>query len=97
MKQIIDASNMQAQPEPCRTCPFAGREPITLSPARQAEITQSVCSFQGSHLCHSTNNQTVCRGGRDLQIRLAFLRGLIGEPTDDAFQAALNSAAEKPS
>lgn len=89
----INASAMEAQTNPCFTCPFAGERPIELSAQRQAEIFTTVTTFSGSHLCHTVDNQKLCRGARDLQIKIAWAAGWIDQPTDAEFQKHLSDAA----
>ena len=85
----IDAKYMVSLERPCKSCPFAGSDPIQLSPERLNQIYRDVFTFSGSHLCHSAGNQMLCRGARDLQISLSHRLGFIKGPTDKAFQAEL--------
>jgi hypothetical protein len=80
-----DLSQMLVQPTPCRTCPFEGTQPIMLSQERQAEITANVVNLRSQHLCHSANNKKICRGGRNLMLRVMCIQGFITEPTDEAY------------
>jgi hypothetical protein len=51
-----------------------------------AEIIQYLC--QGSqHICH-THPDRACRGGRDLQLQVFAVLGMIAEPTDEALAEA---------
>ena len=86
----IDAKTMPCQSAPCVSCPFSGEKPIALSAERLTEIYNQVVNFNGSHLCHSAGNKRLCRGARNLQIKLAYeVFGAIDAPTDEAFQNAL--------
>lgn len=67
---------MPVQKKPCKTCPFAGEVPVKLHPERQMELTQNLVQCAGQHLCHSANNQKICRGGREIQLRLLCAMGL---------------------
>lgn len=88
---------MAVPASPCQSCPFEGEDPIQLSADRWTSIYQKVAGFQGSHLCHTADNQKLCRGGRNLQIKIAFLTGMIAEQTDAAFQASLLKAQDRQS
>lgn len=82
--------------EACETCPFAGRRPIDLGAAKTAEILAYLGEGQ-NHLCHSDRtNRTVCRGGRTVQLRLMFVRGIISAPTDEALAEAMRRAGIEP-
>ena len=85
----IDAKSMSAQINPCKTCPFAGSQPINLSTQRVEQLYTDALTFKGSHLCHSADNALLCRGGKDLQIKMSFIFGYIESCTDKAFQAEL--------
>ena len=96
MVRKIDAKSMPVQVNPCTTCPFAGTEPIQLNANRLREVYQKVMTLQTSHLCHTADDTKLCRGGRDLQIRVAYALGYIDEPTDEAFQSALEQFGRSP-
>lgn len=49
---------------------------------------ENIACFQGQHICHTTQRH-VCRGGRDIQLRLLFALGRLSEPTDAAFDRAV--------
>jgi hypothetical protein len=55
---------------------------------RQIEITANVVNLQSQHLCHSANNKKICRGGRNLMLRVMCIWGFITEPTDEAYGKA---------
>ncbi|NES66178.1 MAG: hypothetical protein F6K24_13400 [Okeania sp. SIO2D1] len=82
--------------QPCRSCPFAGETPLQISPEAREEIVNYVCNGK-NHLCHSDEtNQTVCRGGRDIFLRIAVCKGLIEAPTDKALEKAMKQAGVNP-
>lgn len=81
-------SQMPIQPNPCRTCPFEGEEPIDLEPEDHAKYVAKIVNLESQHLCHSANNKMVCRGGRNLLLRVMCSYGLITKPTDAAFEIA---------
>jgi hypothetical protein len=37
---------------------------------------------EASQLCHGTDNKTLCRGARDVQITIFHRLGVLAEPTD---------------
>lgn len=76
----------QVQVKPCRSCPFEGEEPIALSPESRIRYTENLVNLQGQHFCHSVNNEMICRGGRNLQLRALCAYRLIDKPTDEAFE-----------
>jgi len=86
----MNLSEMPVQKKPCNTCPFAGANPVQLSEARYRECIENLVGFQpGQHLCHSADNEKICRGGRDIQLRYFYAIGVISKPTDEAFQEAV--------
>lgn len=96
MKRINkDLTNFPLQPKPCKTCPFAGEYPIGLRPKRYAELYQNIVNFEGQQFCHSVDNKSICRGGRDLQIKIAYAHGWIGEMTNEAFEKAIKECINK--
>ncbi|MCT7977583.1 hypothetical protein [Laspinema olomoucense] len=88
-KYFKDLRQMPVQSAPCRTCPFAGKEPIPLEPERYAQYLMPLVNGISQHLCHSADDKKVCRGGRDIQLRLLYCKGAISEPTDEAFNKAI--------
>lgn len=82
---------MPVQAKPCRTCPFAGSNPIPLPPERYTQLINNL-NGNGQHFCHSADNRKICRGGRDIQLRLLCSYGLLDEPTDEAFNQAIAEA-----
>ncbi len=83
-----DLSQMPVQVRPCTTCPFEGDKPIPLTPKRYVEYLSKVVNLENQHLCHSAHNQMLCRGGRNILLRVLCAQGFIVEPTDEAFEAA---------
>ena len=71
------------QKTPCKTCPFAGSDPIALEPESLANYYKNIVQLQGSHICHSVKTKTICRGGRDLTLKVLAAKGLLAEPTDN--------------
>lgn len=85
----MDLSQMPLQPNPCRTCPFEGEEPIDLEPEDRAKYIAKIVNLESQHLCHSAQkNKMLCRGGRNIMLRVMCGYGLITEPTDAAFEIA---------
>ncbi|MFB2981306.1 hypothetical protein [Microseira sp. BLCC-F43] len=89
-----DLRTYPVQPKPCKTCPFEGEEPVELTPRRYEYFINNLCG-KGQHLCHSANNKAICRGGRNIQLRWLCAIGAIPEPTDEAFNAAINEVMSK--
>lgn len=87
---------MPVQPTPCRTCPFEGEEPIDLEPEERAKYIAKIVNLKRQHLCHSANSKMLCRGGRNIMLRVLCGYGLITEPTDSAFEAAIKKVIGEP-
>lgn len=86
-----DLSKMPVQPTPCRSCPFEGEEPIDLEPEDRARYIAKIINLKSQHLCHSAqNNKMLCRGGRNIMLRVMCGYGLIAEPTDAAYEEAIS-------
>jgi hypothetical protein len=85
-----ETRHLPVQSNPCRTCPFEGKEPINLSQERYVEIYTDVAGLDGQHLCHSANNEKICRGGRNIQLKIVKALGFVDEPTDEAFDQAMD-------
>ena len=69
----------------CKTCPFKQENYSMLSGGRWEEIYGYLLKGV-NHLCHSTNDTTVCRGGRDWQLTIFHRMGFIREATDTALE-----------
>lgn len=78
------------QKSSCRTCPFAGKEPLIISTSNFIEYLENLMG-NGQHICHSTS-RNICRGGRDIQLRWLCKIGMLDEPTDAAFDRAVDDA-----
>ena len=89
-----DLAKMPVQIHPCRTCPFEGKEPLALEPEDYAKVLGAIVNLESQHLCHSAENKMLCRGGRNILLRVLCGYGFISEPTDTAFEAARNKALE---
>jgi len=74
------------QKVPCKSCPFVGTESIALEPKSVQEIYRNVVELHGSHICHSARKTTICRGGRDITLKVLTAKGLLKEPTDLEFE-----------
>jgi hypothetical protein len=72
----------------CKTCPFGPNgDPLIAN-----SVAPRVVRFEGSHLCHhpilvGREETHLCRGARDIQLKLLAAFGVIDEPTDAAFDA----------
>jgi hypothetical protein len=90
----LDRNDMRTYPvqdKPCKTCPFSGEKPLPLSPSDLVMYYQNLMG-NGQHICHSTNNTKICRGGRNIQLKWLCAIGMLDEPTDDAFNQAVEWA-----
>ena len=87
---MADLSKMAVQSKPCKTCPFAGEKPISLSPGRMQECIENLIQFKGQHFCHSASNKKICRGGKDIQVKALFAAGYLDAPTEEAFNLEIN-------
>lgn len=78
----------------CATCPFReGSKHAALAPM----LTEA--SFHTARICHSTGNNAlmgrtgkpsrICRGSRDIQLKLFQALGVLTAATDEAWQEAL--------
>lgn len=65
----------------CETCPFSdgGCLPV------RAKVEQRAMT-EGSQMCHSTDNKTLCRGARDFQIQMFFRMGFLKEESDKCWE-----------
>jgi len=86
-----DLRTYPVQEKPCKTCPFSGEKPLPLSPSDLVMYYQNLMG-NGQHICHSTNNTKICRGGRNIQLKWLCAIGMLDEPTDDAFNQAVEWA-----
>lgn len=88
----MNAENLPLRQTKCATCPFrAGAKTSFVAPV----ITERIID-ESSHICHSTGNNNafhkrtgapshLCRGARDLQLKLFCAMGFLSEPTDEAW------------
>ena len=86
-----DLRTYPVQDKPCKTCPFEGETPIQLAPERYVYFINNLAG-NGQHLCHSVKDKAICRGGRNIQLRMLCAMNLISEPTDEAFNEAMEKA-----
>jgi hypothetical protein len=80
-------AGITVMPKPCSTCPFATKSGATLGEGLTNYVEQ-VVTLQSQHLCHSARNKKLCRGARDLMLRVMTCMKLIDAPTDEAFNRA---------
>jgi len=90
---IGDMRDYPVQKQPCKTCPFEGFLPSQISAKNMRRYVENLMG-QGQHICHSSNNTRVCRGGRNLQLKWLCDIGMLDEPTDEAFDKEVNKAME---
>ncbi|WP_293134867.1 hypothetical protein [Microcoleus sp. bin38.metabat.b11b12b14.051] len=86
-----DMRTYPVQQNPCLTCPFAGKKPLQLSAKSMEEYIENLLG-QGQHICHSSDNTMICRGGRSIQLRWLCAIRMLDEPTDAAFDRAVEDA-----
>ena len=91
---VGDMRDYSVQPKPCLTCPFEGEQPLELSTNSYAKYIENLMG-NGQHICHSSNRDRICRGGRNFQLRWLRAIGMLDEPTDDAFNKAVDNAMNK--
>lgn len=88
------------RPQPCKvmcgTCPFREGSPYAVL---QDMLTQSALT-ETSRICHSTGGPNaihpkgtgkpalICRGTRDVQLKVMTVLNVIAEPTDEAWETA---------
>lgn len=86
----------------CATCPWRDGSPYAeLVPTLEASALR-----EGSRLCHSTGNNAinartgkparVCRGARDVQLRVLAGIGFLSQPTDAAWRAKCRQIGVEP-
>lgn len=91
----MNCKNMPVMKTSCATCPFRDDSPYRFL---KEDLTKSALT-EASRICHSTgsnngiNRRTgkrsmICRGARDVQLRLMAGLGVIKEPTDAAWAEA---------
>lgn len=91
MKKFQDLRKVRVQNKPCSTCPFDG---IESNFSDIENYHKSLCGLEAQHLCHTAENRMICRGGRNIQLRILYSLGWIDEPTDEAFLRATCEALE---
>jgi hypothetical protein len=68
----------------CNTCPFSK------DPALATKVIDRN-GLSSSQICHSTEGEnreprTLCRGMRDIHIKILYAHGLLDSPTDEAWE-----------
>lgn len=89
------STRLEVMPTNCKTCPF--RED-GWTDVRELLVERAL--NEGSPVCHSTGStalvprskrasgrQKLCRGARDLQLKMFHGLGVISAPTDEAWDA----------
>lgn len=79
----------------CNSCPFLPNG-LKISPREMARIHGDL--LQGvNHLCHSDrSNNTICRGGRQVQLQMWCSLGRISAPTNQALAEAMRAHGVEP-
>jgi len=75
----------QVMQNPCLTCPFEGRRPVPECLEERQLVIKDAMNLSGQHLCHTANDEKICRGGRNILLKVLFERGWITAATDEAF------------
>jgi hypothetical protein len=77
--------DIQVMKVACETCPFEGAHPNLLEQDVLLEYTLKIVNLESQHLCHTVDNKKVCRGGRNIMLRVMCAKGLLTQPTDECF------------
>jgi hypothetical protein len=89
-----NCSGMKVMPAMCNTCPFGPNgDPRTA----EGVLHDVILPMAGSQICHhptlkGKKETHLCRGARDIQLRLLCAYGVLREPTDEAFAEASRKA-----
>jgi hypothetical protein len=75
---------MEVMKEPCGTCPHVS--PLTAE--SQTYYLKWIVEMRSQHFCHMVDNKKLCRGGRDIMLKVMCAMKIIDKPTDAAFNAA---------
>lgn len=78
----IDVRGFAVMERSCATCPFTTN---TLGEGAQPYL-ENIVTLSSQHTCHSVGDTKICRGGRDIMLRVMASFKLIDEPTDEAFE-----------
>lgn len=82
-RRLVDIRGFEVMAKPCQTCPFKTN---LLEQKEQEYYLARIVTFQSQHLCHTSGDKKICRGGREIMLRALTAIGLIDEPTDEAFE-----------
>lgn len=85
MAKTIDTSTWKVMPTRCPTCPFNADGVKEIR-----DMVANRCLNEASQICHHPSlhgkkQTTLCRGARDLQLRVFAASGFIEEATDEAW------------
>lgn len=81
--RAVDIRGFAVMDRPCSTCPFTTD---TLGSEATQPYLENIVTLGSQHVCHSSNDTKICRGGRDLMLRVMATLELIEEPTDESFE-----------
>jgi hypothetical protein len=86
---------LPVMPAMCATCPFRPGSPN----AYLADDLARSAMSEASRICHSTGTsvfygetgkpERICRGARDIQLKVMTVMGVIDAPTDEAWAKAV--------
>jgi len=85
-RRTRDIKGWPVMPAQCVTCPFNSDG----DPQTRDGVVSRIVDMQCSQICHHPTLQGkpethLCRGARDIQLRILTAMGLLSEPTDAAF------------
>jgi len=86
MSRRRNVAGLPVMKQHCATCPFGPNgDPVVCN-----SVIKRTIGLNASQLCHHPSlhgkRQThLCRGARDIQLRLMTAMGILSEPTDEAF------------
>jgi hypothetical protein len=87
-KKKLNVKNWPVMKSHCATCPFGANG----DPELQVRVTYRISKLESSQICHhpalkGKPETHLCRGARDIQLKILCAFGMIEEPTDEAFTA----------
>lgn len=91
MPKTQNIAGWPVMPASCKTCPFGPHG----DPTVRERVTERIVSLSCSQICHhpallGMKENRLCRGARDLQLRILCVTGMIDAPTDESFNRKAN-------
>lgn len=86
MRRSRNINGWRVMAHKCATCPFGPKG----DPEVMAGVIGRVAGLQASQICHhpilyGKQETHLCRGARDIQLRIMCSMGILNEATDKAF------------